>query len=245
MLDRGDYQFLVDFPTRKEDPSRVLGQCRVRVEGHHGASEAPRVPRSDSSAAPLQAGLASCLGSGGLPSRAPLGSRRQRQTDRLKTLQVLQTPFFAMKEALQELPEVVQQVPLVGYLHSFRSPLSNCPSVFSRTVAPGSLDSRMGFKPSFQSVGCPIGKHVHPIFDTPSLGVATFGELPADCTCHCIINCNLLALRMSSRGTDCPKGVRTVDYSRRHRTRKQWDGTNAAYRCAKTYNDCTIIMANI
>lgn len=45
----GDYQILVDFPTRKEAPSRNLLRGRVRVGVHRGASADPHAQRFDSS----------------------------------------------------------------------------------------------------------------------------------------------------------------------------------------------------
>lgn len=47
---------------------------------------------------PCEADLASCLGRGDLSFRAPLGRRRQWQTGRGKSLQVLQTPFSLWKK---------------------------------------------------------------------------------------------------------------------------------------------------
>ncbi len=84
-----------------------------------------------------------------------------------------------------------------------------------------------------------------PIFDTPSLGVTEFGKSPTDCTFHCSISYSFVALRVSSRWSDCPQRVRTVDCRRRHRRGKQGSGANAAYTCDKTYNDYTMIIPNL
>jgi hypothetical protein len=79
----------------------------------------------------------------------------------------------------------------------------------------------------------------------PLPGVPGLGELPADCTFHGNISCNFLALGMSSRRLDYPRGMRTSGSSRCRRTDRQWSGANAAYTCAQTYNDYTMIMPNL
>lgn len=117
---------------------------------------------------PPQASLAGCLGSGDLSFRAPLGRGQQRQTNCIEAFQALQTPFFRMEEAFQDLPEVVQEVPPVGHLHRLGSPLGDPTGIFGRTITLGNFDSGMCLKPAFQPFGGPIRKHV---YGTPLLKI--------------------------------------------------------------------------
>lgn len=89
-----------------------------------------------------------------------------------------------------------------------------------------------------------IRRPLEPTLDTPSPRVTKLRKLAADCTCHCNISCNFLALGMSSRWPDCPKGVRDRRLRSTPLQREGKERDECGLHITRTYNDYTMIMPN-
>jgi len=74
--------------------------------------------------------------------------------------------------------------------------------------------------------------------------VTKLRQLAADYTYCCNISCNFLALSMSSRRPDCPKGVRDRRLRSTPLQRESGERDKYGLHITHTYNDYTMIMPN-